>query len=272
MRESRRAVRRAVHRPRPFQGHQRFGRPSGRRRTAVRGRRPYPRLPETARRRRAPRRRRVRRAAGRHRNTDKAYADRRAHHRRTADAVPARQQGDLHLGVDRHRAVGAALPPGRRTAARRRRGDVPRQGRRPPSRGAVRRTLRRDALSLLELEGDLRRAVSAQGVRAVLPADRRPRRRPRRRLRGAAALASSATRPAAAAAISCRRRRKRLRRADRLADLRAGVRQARAPDRRRGLHRHQCLRPAFPLGRSRPAPARSARPVRRADPAASASK
>ncbi len=53
----------AVHRSRPLQGHQRYVGPRGRRRVAARGRGTLARVPARQRRRRAPRRRRVRRAA-----------------------------------------------------------------------------------------------------------------------------------------------------------------------------------------------------------------
>ena len=135
-------------------------------------------------------------------DADDAAADRRTHHQRAAGAVPARHQGDLHLRLDRHRAARAALPATGRAAARCRRGDVQRQGRRPPSRRAVRRSpAPRSAVAAGNGRRPAPRAV-AQRVRPVLPAGGSHRRRPHRRLRGAAALEPSGTRTAARRATS----------------------------------------------------------------------
>ena len=141
-------------------------------------------------------------------------------------AVPARRQGTVHLG---HRS--ASPSPRRATASPEELlrdadvGDVPRQGRGPPSLRAVRRT------------PAPRRAVAAGAGKRPAPRARRATSSSRiyqpivrladgtrRRLRGAAALAPSRARPAGAGRLPRCRRGKRLRRAHRLADLRAGLR------------------------------------------------
>ena len=122
-------ARRAVHRSRPLQGHQRHAGPRGRRRAAARDGRALARVPARERRRGAPRRRRVRRAAAGDQRS-------RASGRRRAQHLDRRDEARRHPrpGVPRH-GQRRHLPASRRRSRRsvdheeRRHGDVPREGR-----------------------------------------------------------------------------------------------------------------------------------------------
>ncbi len=84
--------------------------------------------------------------------------------------------------------------------------------------------MREEAMRILDLEADLRRAINGDDFVAVLPADRAPRRPRRDRPRGAVALAPRAPRPARCPRVHRPGRGQRADRGGRLDPVRAGGR------------------------------------------------
>jgi predicted signal transduction protein with EAL and GGDEF domain len=140
-----------------------------------------------------------------------------------------------------------ALSQGRGTAARRRRRDVPRQERRPHRFAVFDERLHLEAMRLLDLEGDLRRAIARS---EFVPFFQPILRLSDRRIVGYEACCAGAIRSAACSSrpISSVSPRTPACGTDRLEDLRARFRgHAGAADDGRRIHQRESFRPALPL-------------------------
>ena len=174
-------VRGAVPRPGPFQAGQRQRRPCRRRRDAGGSRAAASsRGARGQRRGRAPGRRRIRDPDRRHRRHRTARGDAgAAHPRRARPADVDRRPRTVPVGQHRHRLVASALPQ-RRGLLRDADAAMYRAKAQGRDRSAVfDEAMRAEAMRLLDLEADLRRAILNDAFEPLLPADRAAGRRRR---------------------------------------------------------------------------------------------
>jgi hypothetical protein len=161
-------------RPRRLQAGQRLARPPRGRRAAARRGRAAALGHARQRHGRAAGRRRVRRAPHQHALVRRRGGGRRPHPARGARAVRARRRRGGGRNEHRHRARHARRARGgrrggacRRGAARRRPGDVPRQGRRQGAPRLFEPSMHAEAVTRLALEADVRAALSRGEFRLV---------------------------------------------------------------------------------------------------------